>query len=94
MKHLRIIPLIALIWALLALLLTISDYLALHDIWQDYLSPHIVEYLGIKFSKEIPGWTETRGEWRMVAVSLFSRFFFFIFIIFVLLNYNKKIKHS
>ena len=69
------------------------DFLALHDIRQDYVSKGIIDYLGLTISGEIPDWTETTGEWQLVGISFVSRFLFFIFMIVLLLSYMKKLKY-
>ena len=94
MKKLRTITKITLICCVLVFLMTILDYLALHDIRQDYLSRDMIEYFDITFSEELPDWTTTNGEWKMVEISLVSRFFFYILVIIVLVNYMKKAKYS
>ena len=93
MKNLQTITKIALLFCVLVFLMTILDFLALHDIKQDYLSKNIIEYLELTFSKELSDWTATKGEWRIVTISFYLRFFFFIFIIILLLNYIKKVKY-
>ena len=81
-----------LLFCVLVFLLTILDVLALHDIKQDYLSKYIIDYLGLTFSKEIPVWTSTTGEWKIVSLSLYSRFIFLIFNIIFLWYYINKVK--
>ena len=65
-------------------LMTIADFLALHDIFNDYVSVEILEHLNVSLSDDLPDWTKTKGEWDIVRVSYLSRFFFSIFIIVVL----------
>ena len=93
MKNLHTITKFAILFCVVVLLMTIMDFLALHDIRQDYLSKEIIDYLDLTISGEIPDWTETTGEWQLVGISFVSRFFFFIFIIILLLNYMKKVKY-
>ena len=91
MKNLKILVILTMVFSVIVILMTIMDFLALHDIRQDYLSKTIIDYLGITFSKEIPDWTSTSGEWRSVNISLFSRLIFFILNIFVLYQFIKNL---
>jgi len=94
MKNFRTLIILTLLFSVLVLLMTIMDFLALHDIKQDYLSKTIIDYLGITFSKEIPDWTATSGEWRSVTISLYSRLIFFFLNIFVLYQCINKLQLS
>lgn len=60
-------------------LLAIFDFLALHDIQNEYVSTRILRRLNIKLSDELPEWTSTKGEWDIVRISHLFRFVFFIF---------------
>jgi hypothetical protein len=91
MKNLKTITLITLIFCVVVLFLTILDFAALHDIKQDYVSKYILKYLNIVLSKELPDWTSTTGEWQIVTISLFLRFFYFILNILVLLSLIRKV---
>jgi hypothetical protein len=77
-KATRILVLLSLVLGLLALVLTIGDLLALHDIGNDYVSQKILAYLDISLSKELPAWTATSGEWRLVEFSWVLRTGFFL----------------
>ena len=55
------------------LLLSVGDFLALHDIQNDYVSAEILTHLGITTSEPLPTWTATTGEWSMVAISFWGR---------------------
>ncbi len=73
-------------------LLTVFDFLALHDIRNEYVSTRILKYLDITLSGDLPDWTATKGEWDVVYVSFLLRLFFFILNIFVLTLCLKKIR--
>lgn len=45
------------------------DFAALHDIHNEYLSKNILETLEVKLSKEVPNWTENKGEWDYLGLS-------------------------
>jgi len=66
------------LFCLLALLLTVGDFLALHDIGNDYVSGEILTHLGVSLSKPLPAWTATTGEWRLVEISWILRVVFFL----------------
>ena len=83
---------IALAASAFVFLLTIADFLALHDISKDYVSSEILEHLDISLSEDLPDWTATKGEWGIVRVSYLSRFLFFIFIIVVLALCLKELR--
>ena len=59
-------------------LLTIADFLALHDIHRDFIGTEVVKMLDITIGEDLPAWTSTRGEWGIVRVSYLFRFLFFI----------------
>ncbi|OQX61372.1 MAG: hypothetical protein B5M51_08085 [Anaerolinea sp. 4484_236] len=73
MKKLRLMTIITLSLGVLILMLTIGDFLALHDINKDYVSMQALHSLDISLSEMPPAWTETKGEWDMVSLSLFAR---------------------
>ena len=73
-------------------LLTLFDFLALHDIRNEYVSTRILNYLNITLSGDLPDWTATKGEWDVVNVSFLSRLIFFVLNIFVLTLCLKKTK--
>lgn len=59
-------------------LLTVFDFLALHDIHNEYVSPHILNQLHITTSVELPPWTRTKGEWNIIRISYIFRSLLFI----------------
>ena len=69
----QILAVISLVLCVLVFLLTIGDFLALHDIGNDYVSKEILTYLDVSLSKELPEWTATKGEWRLVELSWIMR---------------------
>jgi hypothetical protein len=77
-KKIRILTAASLGLCLVAFGLTIGDFLALHDIGNDYVSKDILSYLDVSLSKELPAWTATRGEWRLVELSWVTRMGFFL----------------
>ncbi len=61
---------------ILVFLLTILDFLALHDIAKDYLSKEALDTAGI--TAFVPAWTATEGEWLVVQISFFVRVTFLL----------------
>ena len=72
----------------LIFLLTILDFLALHDIAKDYLSRDALKFAEI--TAQVPAWTVTEGEWLILQLSLFARVLFFLLNIFLLWFLLKK----
>ncbi|MGD2058982.1 MAG: hypothetical protein PVI04_09655 [Anaerolineales bacterium] len=56
------------------LVLTVGDFLALHDVQQDYVSPEALHALELDLAGALPYWTATTGEWSMLTISIYSRF--------------------
>lgn len=78
MKHLHGLTIVTLLLCIFVFVLTIGDYLALHDIWHDYVSQPILSSLDVSLSAGLPDWTETRGEWRLVTISFLARVVFLV----------------
>lgn len=55
------------------LILTAGDWLALHDIQQDYVSTQVLSALELDLAGALPYWTATSGEWTLVSISLIVR---------------------
>jgi hypothetical protein len=79
MKRLKTVTLITILFGIVVFIFTILDFAALHDIKQDYVSRNILHYLRINLSSDLPDWTSTEGEWRIVALSFCLRSLYFIF---------------
>ena len=91
MKHIRTISFITILFCILVFIFTIFDFMALHDIKQDYVSGYILNYLEINLSNDLPDWTSAEGEWRVVSFSFYLRFLFFILNTTVLIYFFKKL---
>jgi len=94
MKNLKIITTIALILCILVFLLTITDFMALHDIRNDYVSKKAIEHFEIANSGDLPDWTNTPMEWQLVKFNFVSRFLFFIFNIVVFFLLIRKFRQQ
>ncbi|MBN1998656.1 hypothetical protein JW935_13940 [candidate division KSB1 bacterium] len=84
MKKLHLLLKIAMVLSVVFLLATVFDLLALHDVYKDYVSKTVLQYLEIDLSEELPSWTDTPGEWRDIQIIWVFRLLFAFFIIFVL----------
>ena len=59
---------------ILALLVTmLSDYMALHDIANDYVSLEVLEMHQIKGASSLPSWTGTPLEWQWIEFMFAAR---------------------
>jgi hypothetical protein len=78
MKNKQLLIKICFMVGCLALLMSIADYLSLHDIWHDYVSKQVIESYGGNISSSLPYWSQTRPEWKVVNISWVIRIFYFI----------------
>jgi hypothetical protein len=71
------------------------DFAALHDIRNEYISKDILQTLDTQLSKEVPAWTDNRGEWDYLCVSFFVKAVAYLALLIlslgVLRNNNKKV---
>ena len=76
---------------LLVFLLTILDFLALHDIQNDYVSAEALQHLQIiGSSAPPPAWTATTGEWQIVSISFWLRTVFILTNLLLLWQLSRK----
>lgn len=85
---------ITLTLCVIGFLLTIFEFLALHDIHNEYVSTGILKSLNISLSGDLPDWTSTKGEWGVVRVSYIFRFVFFVFCVIVLYKLAAGLKNK
>ena len=78
-------------FSLIVLLFTFGDFLALHDIKRDYVSPYILEDFNIPLDNNLPEWTNTKMEWGLAQVSLFIRMLLMSFNLIALTLVFKKL---
>jgi hypothetical protein len=45
------------------------DFLALHDIYNDYASKAVITRFSPGMADAFPTWTNTRGEWNLLDIS-------------------------
>ena len=82
----------AFVLSLIMILLLIGDYLALHDIRQDYVSSDVLDTVQTDISNEIPEWASTKLEWTFVKISLLLKLIITPVIIIALAKTVKKLK--
>ena len=73
MDKIKMLIYFSLLLSALMFILSLGDFLALHDIYKDYVSQEILDYLDITLEKELPAWTKTDGEWELVTFNYISR---------------------
>jgi hypothetical protein len=73
MEWLRALARLTFVLCVLAFLLTIGDFLALHDISRDYVSSQVLRSLNTSLAENLPAWTGTGLEWTVVRVSFIFR---------------------
>jgi hypothetical protein len=81
---------IIIVLCVIGFLLTIADFLALHDIHRDYIGTEVVKLLDITIGEDLPAWAAAKGEWGIVRVSYLFRFVFFILCAAILTKILKK----
>jgi hypothetical protein len=58
-----------LVLAVVLLICILFDFLALHDIHNDYVSKAVIDRFSASTSNSFPDWTNTTGEWSVVRLS-------------------------
>lgn len=58
-----------LVLATVLLICIIFDFLALHDIHNDYISQAVINRFSANTSSSFPDWTSTTGEWSVIKIS-------------------------
>jgi len=94
MKKYRQIVVLFLLSSILIFFLTVFDFIALHDIKNDYVSRHILDSLNITLSGSLPFWTSTTIEWQIVTISFYSRLIFIIANIIIVVMFIRNVKHG
>ncbi|MDM8553703.1 hypothetical protein QUF75_03100 [Desulfococcaceae bacterium HSG7] len=79
MKNTSALIKLSLILCIIAFVMTIGDYLALHDIWHDYVSKEVIKLHKDDSVLNLPEWSETKPEWLMVSISGAVRIAYFVF---------------
>jgi len=94
MKNSKVLLRLMLFFCIAILFFCITDFMALTDILHDYASPQVVDRFGNTFSRELPDWTNTSGEWSMVNLSFAFRFISSFLLMFVLIFLLRRTKET
>ena len=78
MTRLRLLALCTLVLGVVVLGLTVVDWMALQDVYRDYVSQEVFAALGLPVPQGLPDWTATPAEWTLVRVRWFSTFGFLL----------------
>ncbi len=70
---------ICLVLCITTFVVTLGEYLALHDIWNDYVSEQVVKNYTGEITLSLPDWTKTKLEWQMVNISGLIKIVYLIF---------------
>jgi len=76
MMKTNVIVAIALSLWVLIILLQMVDFLALHDINNDYLSPALLAKLSLADADTIESWMSCQGEWKVIEYSFILKTLF------------------
>lgn len=68
------------------------DFLALHDIRNDYVSNLVIEQFSPKTLSVLPVWSGTMGEWAVVQTSFLIKLIVAVIIMIVLCTLQRKIR--
>ena len=90
MERQKFLNLITLIMAIITVILLVGSYLALHDIFRDYVSPKVLQEQTWLELGSLPEWTECRHEWRFVATGFWLVLLFQIIFLTQFVWYAKK----
>ena len=71
-------------------LMLLIDFLALHDISNDYVSNDIIDSFGGSFKEDLPEWAATRLEWIVVGISHGIKAVLTVFNIILIIKLGKK----
>ena len=70
---------LCLVLGIITVLTTIGDYLALQDIRHDYVSREVIDAYGGHLTLNLPDWSETKSEWKMINFSGIMRAVYLLF---------------
>jgi hypothetical protein len=90
MKAVRILSRITLGLGVLSFLCLVGYYLALHDIFFDYVSPKVLYDHGL--TPGLPAWTLCPGEWQVVSIGLWTMVAFHVMLLVTLIAKRKQAK--
>ena len=94
MKHQRFITTAIAMVGVLSFVCLIGYYLALHDIFRDYVSPKVLQEQTGLTEASLPEWTECSQEWRFVQVSFWPMLAFHVLILISLVWCTRRNIHD
>ena len=59
---------IAVILVIFSIIVLAGSYLALHDIYRDYVSPKVLQEQTLLKQGALPAWTECHLEWQFIEI--------------------------
>ncbi len=60
---------VLLIFTIVLFACLLFDFLALHDIRNDYVSKLVMSRFAVNSTTDLPAWTNTKGEWSIIQIS-------------------------
>jgi hypothetical protein len=97
MKYNRL-AIVLIIVIVVGLFITLAlDFAALHDINNEYISKNILRTLDVQLTKEVPVWTENKGEWDYLSMSFIIKAVAYVVLLTVAICFYKnygKFKNS
>jgi hypothetical protein len=85
------LTMILILLSLVLFLCIVFDFLALHDIYRDYVSKLVMNRFSPTISNTLPNWTNTEGEWAIVQISLFIKFLLIGITFLILFTFRKNL---
>jgi hypothetical protein len=91
MKRHKLITTITVVLGVLLLVCLAGYYLALHDIFHDYVSPKVLQEQADLTSGQVPEWTACPLEWRIIAIGFWPMLIFHTIFLTSLAWHTKKL---
>lgn len=79
-----------LVLAIVLLICIFFDFLALHDIHNDYVSKAVIDRFSASTSNSFPVWTNTSGEWSIIGLSFIVKLLAIVFTFIAIFASNKN----
>jgi hypothetical protein len=92
MKIYRILTGITISLGVLSFLCLIGNFLALQDIFHDYVSQKVINGQGLVLT--LPAWTSCPGEWKVVGIGYWFILAFHVMLFFLFASKRKLTKGS
>lgn len=85
---------ILIILAIALFVCLLMDFMALHDIHNDYVSKQVIDRLSPSTRGVLPDWTDTPGEWSLINLSMLVKLIAIGFTFFVTIALRANIFKS